>query len=192
MKQVNKLKNFRSVITCKNCKYYFCTYEYDDGITGEYCLYGSKSKSKRPQCGSVAMDECFILKYKLGSKIYESKRQKWEEWSEKHFIPSSCICDHFGYNLNVKLGGFCLDKMIFVRKEDLKKLHNKKENIIDLYTIKCTKWDPVKQWFDKIKVGINLSNRGKWYTVDEFIKKFDSYLENYEFKFVFERRCRQQ
>lgn len=97
---MGRLSSYVNQDGCHNCGHVFVKYEYDD--EREYfCAHGS---TKRPECGSAAMGECFSFRFErvrdkeTGKRMYSDKEyyrlnSAWNKWSKSREVKAWGKCD---------------------------------------------------------------------------------------------------
>jgi len=78
MNMFKECPNFRVIPSCATCRYVFTRSEYDDADT----YFCNIDKSKRPICGSVLMDEGFLLNTHSRDES-NRQRQEWDDWAKR-------------------------------------------------------------------------------------------------------------
>jgi hypothetical protein len=96
MKYIKKQNNYRQASCCHNCNHCFILTEYDDPDT-YYCTFKA---SKRPLCGSMALNESYFIDGKsIKDKEYQRKILQlintWNRWAKQNEVESDYICDDY-------------------------------------------------------------------------------------------------
>lgn len=73
---------------CHSCEFVFIKYEYDD--PPEYFCH--HDNSKRPDCGSVLMEENF---FREGALPFEISAPAWNLWSSQHSCMAWGFCSQW-------------------------------------------------------------------------------------------------
>ncbi len=81
-------RSYRGQDGCHNCALVFKKYEHDD-LDTFYCAFRART---RPECGSVAMRECFLFDNGRTKWDHEAER-RWDRWSEGREVDPTAICD---------------------------------------------------------------------------------------------------
>ena len=79
---------YRDQDGCHNCRRVFYRYEYG-GESERFC---TRNAPKRPECMSVAMDECSTLH---DQALYHTAYNAWEKWKTGRVVNAWGICDHY-------------------------------------------------------------------------------------------------
>jgi hypothetical protein len=79
------MKNYHIQHGCHDCRHVFEMMEHDS----DSCYYCKLKAGRRPKCGSVAMEEYFLLP----DKNYLSAYRKWERWAKGREVVAWGICN---------------------------------------------------------------------------------------------------
>ena len=81
-------KSYNELNGCHSCKFVFVKSEYEEA-PDYFCHF---DKSKRPDCGSVLMEENF---FREGAPPYEIAYPLWDKWEEEHKVKAWGFCNRW-------------------------------------------------------------------------------------------------
>ena len=88
---MSRPESYKVQEACFNCKHCFILYDYDSAGSF-FCLFGKTEE--RPICGSVEMDEPFVL-YRRNRALRDKQEGAWGTFTKGREVAAHGICDEY-------------------------------------------------------------------------------------------------